>query len=90
VRLATNQARALAVGDANSSAPTVTTYPNKKTGFLGAIRGYEAYTKTLGTAVTIRGPLRTLQVVWANCNAPGAAAGMEQGAGAGAPAGEEA
>jgi hypothetical protein len=68
VRFATNQGRALAIGEANSTTATTTTYPNKKTGFLAAIRGYEGYTKTLGSTVMLRGAMHTLQVVWANCN----------------------
>ena len=58
------------VGNPDSPAQTITSYPNRPTGFLASVRGYEEYTKLAQNAVA-RGPLKTLQFVWANCNSGG-------------------
>ena len=57
----------MAVGNSASAQPLNTSSATTSTGFLAAMRGYEEYT-TSGTTTT-RGPMRTLQFVWANCNA---------------------
>ena len=77
MRLITNKGHTFAVGNSASTAPLLAAFPNKQGGFLAAIRGYEQYTQGGGTA-TIRGPLETLQFVWAHCNpvAAGARARM--------------
>jgi hypothetical protein len=68
------------IGNDASTSPLQTSYPGKTTGFVGAIRGYEEY--TLGAAgTTIRGPMRTLQLVWTDCgdcnNCTGASSSSE-------------
>jgi hypothetical protein len=82
LRLVTNQGHQLVIGDDASTSTLLTSYPAKTTGFVGAIRGYEEYTMGAGTATT-RGPMRTLQLVWAdcycNCTSTGASSACEPG-----------
>jgi len=76
VRMATSNGRALVIGNSASNATLVTAYPNKKTGLLATVRGYESYAKGLIANTTVRGSLQTLQFVWANCNPNTAATGV--------------
>ncbi|KAI8473107.1 MAG: hypothetical protein J3K34DRAFT_193576 [Monoraphidium minutum] len=73
VRLVTNRGRVLELGNKDSALQLITSYPNKPTGFLAAIRGYEEY-HAMASGASLRGPMRTLQFVWANCNAVGSGA----------------
>lgn len=67
----------MSVGNAASAQSLNTSTPTKSTGFIAAMRGYEEAT-TSGTTVT-RGPMRTLQFVWANCNTQGWARARARG-----------
>lgn len=67
LRLVTSKGRVFEAGNAASPTQLITSYPNKPTGFLAAVRGYEAYKKTADGSTT-RSSLQTLQFVWANCN----------------------
>lgn len=78
LRLSTNEGRALEIGNADSPLQTIASYPNRASGFLAAVRGYEEYAKAEGGA-TMRGPLKTLQMVWANCNVEGGASECGRG-----------
>ncbi|GBF88056.1 hypothetical protein Rsub_00768 [Raphidocelis subcapitata] len=67
LRFVTNKGRTFEIGNKDSPVQLITSYPNKPTGFLAAIRGYEEFSK-LADGSSGRGPLRTLQFVWGNCN----------------------
>lgn len=69
----------LELGNKESATQLITSYPNRPTGFLASVRGYEEYEKAPAGGL-MRGPLKTLQFVWANCNAAGEWVGCDLGA----------
>jgi hypothetical protein len=76
LRLVTNKGRTFEIGNKDSPSQLISSYPNRPSGFLASVRGYEEVAKSASGAVG-RGPLKTLQFIWANCNALPGAGGSE-------------